>query len=52
MLAYVVRSSISFPSPITDGLTAWGTFLMVTVRIAAPVLLALAFLAIRARIQR
>jgi hypothetical protein len=52
VLAFVARSSVSFLTPTTSGLTAWGTALLLLVRFAAPVFLALATLAIRARVRR
>jgi hypothetical protein len=52
VVALVARSSVSFLSPTTSGLTAWGTALLILVRFAAPVFLALTVLAVRARVQR
>jgi hypothetical protein len=52
VVAFVARSSISFLSPATLGLTAWGTALILLARFTAPVFLALAVLAIRAHVQR
>jgi uncharacterized protein YjbI with pentapeptide repeats len=50
--AILIRSSVSFLSPITSGLTALGTLMLVALRFSAPVALALAILAVRARVQR
>jgi hypothetical protein len=52
VIAFVARSSVSFLSAPITGLTAWGTALLLLTRFSAPVFLALAILAIRARVHR
>lgn len=51
-VAIGLRSTVSFLSPVTEGLTAGGTLLFVAMKLLGPLLLGLAALAIRARIQR
>jgi hypothetical protein len=50
--AILGRSSVSFLSPIPNGLTALGTLMIILLRFSAPAALALAVLAVRARVQR
>lgn len=52
VLALVARYSVTFLSPPTGGFTAWGTALLLLVRFAAPIFLALMLLALRSRVQR
>ena len=51
-VAISVRSTVSFLSPVTDGLTGGGTVLFVGMKIAGPLLLGLLALALRSRVQR
>jgi hypothetical protein len=50
--AILGRSSVTFLSPIATGLTAAGTLMLILLRFTAPAALALAVLAVRARVQR
>ena len=52
VVAFVARSSVSFLSPPISGLTPSGTVLLLITRFVAPASLALAILAIRARVRR
>jgi hypothetical protein len=51
-VAISLRSTVSFLSPVTDGLTGGGTVLFVAMKIAGPLLFGLAALALRSRVQR
>ena len=51
-VAIAFRSTVSFLSPVTDGLTGSGTMLFLVAKIAGPVLLGLSALALRSRVQR
>jgi hypothetical protein len=52
VFAITARSSVTFFSPVTNGLNAAGTLLFIGLRLTGPVALALAILAVRARVQR
>lgn len=52
VMAIAARSSVSFLSAVTTGLTAGGTLLFILLRLAGPATVALAILALRARVQR
>jgi hypothetical protein len=52
VLAIVARSSVSFLSAVTTGLTAEGTLLFILLRLAGPATVALTIFAVRARVQR
>jgi hypothetical protein len=51
-VAISFRSTVSFLSPVTEGLTALGTGLFVGMKIAGPLMLGLAALSMRSRVQR
>lgn len=51
-VAIAARSTVSFLSPVTDGLTGRGTILFLVAKIAGPLLLGLSALALRSRVQR
>ena len=52
VLAISARSSVSFLSATTDGLTAAGTMLFILLRLLGPATVALTILALRAKVQR
>lgn len=52
VVAILSRSAVNFAAATGGGLTAWGTLSILLLRLAAPTFLALAILAIRARVQR
>ena len=52
VFAITARSSVTFFSPVTNGLTSAGTLLFIALRLTGPATLALAILAVRARVQR
>ncbi len=51
-VAVSARSTVSFLSPVTDGLTGSGTAVFLLMKIAGPLLLGLVTFALRARVQR
>jgi hypothetical protein len=52
IFAIVARSSVSFLSANTNGLTAAGTILFILLRLLGPATVALTILALRAKVQR
>ena len=52
VVAILSRSAVNFLSGVSNGLSAWGVFLILLLRLTAPAFLALAIFAVRARVQR
>lgn len=52
VFAITARSSVTFFSPVANGLNSAGTLLFIGLRLTGPAALALAIIAVRARIQR
>jgi len=52
VFAIAARASVNFLTAVTTGLTAAGTVLFIVLRLAGPATIALAVLALRARVHR